>query len=471
MRAAFRRVRESVQHVIDLDDPRALRKMLVGLVLALILFNLPTADGLTTRGQDALSLFAIVIYMWATEALPLPVTALGAGVGLVLLDIVDHPNDAWGPYAQDTIYFILGSLILADAITKTGADRALATRFLSKFGKTTDGFLLSIVIATTLPAMFISDHAVAAVMLTIVISILRATGLDKRRNIAAAYVLAIAMGANIAGLATPSGGARNAVVLGYLDELYGIRISYLDWAMRGMPIALALIPVVVLLLKFLFRVPHEPLEIQKVNLGSSKFTTAQKVSLMILGFTVLLWMTVGEEWGLGTIAILGVLIMFAFGILDWTDTRSRITWGVPLIYGGALTMGQALRDTGAASWLANMLLGVEGFSEPAFLLLGTILVTVVLTNFMSDGGTAAVVAPVTLALASLVGANIAEVGQATAIASAFSFVMVIGTPPNVIAYSSGFFTAKDLAKLGVPMTVFAVSITYIAARWLWPMLP
>ncbi len=448
---------------------RNLRKMAIGVLLATILFLLPTPDGLSVQGKQTMALFAAVVFFWATEALPLPVTALCAGVGLVLTGIAENPNDAWGPYAQDTIFFLLGSLILADAVTKTDTDRILAARFLKRVGGRTDTLLLGIIGASTLSAIIISSHAVAAVMLPLVLSILRATGLIRQRNIGAAYMIAIAFGTGIAGLATPSAGSRNAIVLGYLDQLYDTRISYLEWTLHATPITLALIPVAYFILKWTFKVPNDPIE-KSMDLPDAKLDVFQQRTLLIIAATVVLWITVGDRLGLGTVAIMGSVLLFVFGILDWVDTRRRIAWGVPLIYGAALTMGSAMQQTGAAQWLAESLLGLGFAGNEDLLFIGTLVLTVILTNIMSDGGTAAAVAPVTLSMAAIGGFDVEQMGLVTAIGAAFSLVMVIGTPPNVITYQSGLFTAKDLAKAGIPMTIAGLLVTILAVKFYWPLL-
>ncbi len=454
-------------------ETHAFRKLLVGAILATVLFLLPAPGGLTVDGKNALALFALIVYLWATEALPLPVTALGAGVGLVLLGIVDSPNQAWTPYAQDTIFFLLGSLILADAITKTEADRVLAARLLGRLGGSTRKLLFGIIAISAISAMFISNHAVAAVMLPLVVSILRATGMHKEKNMAAAYILAIALGAGIAGLGTPSGGSRNIIILGYLDELYGVQISYLEWTIRAAPITLALIPVGYLLLRFLFKVPDRAIQKDAIPTAGA-FTAPQKRTLLIMALTVVLWIAVGTRYGLGTIAIIGAILLFLTGILDWVDTRKRIAWGVPLIYGAALTMGQALNDTGAAEWLALAFRGVLSGEAEGVALVAILILSVILTNTMSDGGTAAVLGPVALSLAAVMAPGddtlLTEFGMITAIGAAYGYLLVVANPANVITYSSGLFTSKDLLRVGVPMTVISIALTLVAVYVYWPML-
>lgn len=450
-------------------DPRILRKLGVGIIIGAVLFSLPTPDGLTNDAMNTLALFMLVVYFWATEALPLPVTALSAGVGLVVLGIVDDSNEAWMPYARDTIFLLLGSLILADAVTKTGMDRVLAAKFLQRMGGSTDSLLLGIVVVSTVSAMVVSSHAIAAVMLPLVMSVLRTMNLMERRNIATSYVLAIAFGTGIAGLATPSAGGRNAIVLGYLDELYDVQISYLDWTLRAAPITLVMIPITYLVLKFLFKVPHEKLDATKIP-KSGSMNRDMALTLVVLLATIVLWVTKGTAWGLGTVAVAGAVALFLFGVLDWVDTRKRIAWGVPLIYGAALTMGSALQQTGGATWLAEGILSITDADNHFILTTSVLVLTVVLTQIMSDGGTAAVVAPVTLGIASLSGYNLADMGMITAIGAAFSFILVVGTPPNVITYGSGVFRAKDLARAGVPLVLLSLLMTWLAVTFYWPML-
>lgn len=451
-------------------DTASFRKLYVGALLAIALFLLPAPEGLSQAGKDTLALFLVIIYFWATEALPLPVTALGAGVGLVLLGIVDHPNDAWHPYAQDTIFFLLGSLILADAVTKTHADKVLAARFLKKAGTGTDKLLFGVVAVSAIAAMLVSNHAVAAVMLPLVVSILRATGLIRERNYAAGFILAIALGASIAGLGTPSGGSRNIIVLGYLDELYNIQISYLEWTIRAAPITLALIPVVYVVVKATFKMTNRTLQPDELPLEDRPLNAEQKRTLWIMALTVALWIWKGTDLGLGTIAIIGAILLFVTGILDWMDTRKRVAWGVPLIYGAALAMGQSLQTTGAVDWLSTVLLGLPVWTGPVVLVAGTLVLATALTNIMSDGGTAAVLAPVTMALASAQGADVASIGMITAIGTAFGYLLVVANPGNVITYQSGLFTPKDLARVGVPLTLASLVVTYLAVTFYWPLL-
>ncbi|MBW3584033.1 MAG: SLC13 family permease [Euryarchaeota archaeon] len=466
--------RAPVRRLPSGQNLRRLRKLFFGIAFLAIYLLLPTPRDLSVEGKNAIGLFLFIVYLWVTEALPLPVTALLAGVGFLALGIRDDPNEAFEPYAQDAFFFILGSLILADGITKSGADEVLAHRMLSVFGRNTHTLLFGIVASSAILAAFLSDHVIAAIMLPIVLGILRNTGFKGDPKMAPAFLIAVAFGTNIAGLATPSGGSRNAVALGYLRDIYDVQVSYLDWMVLAAPLTLVLIPVTYIVIALAFRVPFKRLERAKVDPGAYRFTQPQWAAIAILAFTVVLWVLGSERFGLGAIAILGAVLMFVFGILDWEDTRSTIPWGVAFVYGAALAMGRVLKETLAAEWLAQhafLLLPGQGAGiDILWLLIIIIVVIVIMTNFLSDGATVAVIAPITLSLAILAEFDVASMGIITAIASAFAFILVIGTPPNLIIYASGAVRPKDFAKAGIPMTIAALVVLVIAVQWLWPML-
>jgi solute carrier family 13 (sodium-dependent dicarboxylate transporter), member 2/3/5 len=454
----------------DLMANRRVRKIILGLLIGAVLVLIPTPPGLTLEGQRTIALLVVVVFFWITEVFPLPVTALAAGAGLVLLGVHTSPNKAFAPYAEDTVFFILGSLILAQAIGRSGADRALASTILRHMGHSKDSLLWAVLIISSTFAMVISDHAVAAIMLAIVIAVIQNSPIKKDVVYQRGLIIAVAFGASISGLATPSGGARNAVAIGYMRDLYDVQVSYLQWMMMGVPITILLVPVVFFLVKFSFRIKNERLD--KMKVLDVPVTKKHMLPISILLFTVVLWVTLGTTYGLGVIAIVGATLMFAFGVLDWEDARRGIAWGVPFIYGAALTLGRSMQTTGAADWITGHYFSRIPFGTEIAILISIGIITVIATNFMSDGAAVAVVAPFSLALANLASPGdptaVMFAGVLTAICSAFAFVLVIGTPPNVMAYSTGYARAKDFMRVGLPLTGTALALTLAVVHWWWP---
>ena len=426
------------------------------------------ADGLGTPGRNVFTLFLFIIYLWVSETFPLPVTALMAGVALVLLG--ENRDDAFSSYASDSVFMILGSLIIAQGITKSGAENLIIRRLLGPFTGSNYALIFGIIVICSFMAAIIPDHSVAAIMLPLVLTIADKTDISKHKNEMVALVLAVAFSCSIAGLATPSGGARNVIAMGFLEEIYNQKISYIQWVVLAAPLTIALIPVVFLTLIFVNRVSYRSIDYYYEK--TSSIDERQLLALSILGVTFVLFLTSGfNGLTLGTSAMIGGILMHIFGVLEWEDSRQRLRWGVMFIYGAALTMGKAMVKHGAADWLAGGLYWLADFGsryggEVAILLM-IIIVTVMLTNVMSDGAAAAILVPITLAVGVEANLPLESVAIITAISTAFAFMTSFGTPPNLIVQASGIPTSNDFVRNGVPLVIFAVLLLIIVEQYYW----
>ena len=391
------------------------------------------ADGLTTPGRNVFTLFLFIIYLWVSETFPLPVTALMAGVALVLLG--ENRDDAFSSYASDSVFMILGSLIIAQGITKSGAENLIIRRLLGPFRGSKYSLIFGIIVICSFMAAIIPDHSVAAIMLPLVLTIADKTDIGKHKNEMVALVLAVAFSCSIAGLATPSGGARNVIAMGFLEEIYNQKITYVQWVVLAAPLTIALIPVVFLTLITVNKVTYRSIDYYYEKTQS--IDERQILALSILGITFVLFLTSGfNGLTLGTSAMIGGILMHTFGVLEWEDSRQRLRWGVMFIYGAALTMGKAMVKHGAADWLAGGLYWLADFGsqyggELAIILM-IIIVTVMLTNVMSDGAAAAILVPITLAVGVEANLALESIAIITAISTAFAFMTSFGTPPNLI---------------------------------------
>ena len=449
---------------------RTFRKLLAGGVILFVIWLLLLTTTLPADGRHVLLFFLLIIYLWVSEVFPLPVTALMAGTGLVLLGLRSR-DDAFAPYASDAVFMILGSLIIAQGISASGAESLIIRKLLAPFTASTFRLLGGLIIVSTLMAAVIPDHSVAAIVLPIILTIIDKTDIRDHPREMVAFTLAVAFGCSIAGLATPSGGARNVIALGFLQQ-EGLRIDYLDWVVLAAPITLALMPLLFVTLIVANQLRNRSLDYHLPP--AEPLRDRQLLALAILGGTFLLFLTSGRTGlTLGTVAMLGAIAMHVCGVLEWDDSRRQLRWGVMFIYGAALTLGAAMVDHGVAEWLALGIFGmVEGGGDNLLLFSVIILLGVALTNIMSDGAAAAVLVPITLAVgvaAGLTGADLAMVAILTAISTAFAFMTAFGTPPNLIVHASGIPGSADFARNGVPMVLLAVLVLLAAQRYYWPL--
>ncbi len=458
---------------------RTFRKLVPGSILFLVLLFMPTPDGLTIEGQRTIALFAFIVYLWVTEAFPLPVTAFMAGVGLLVLGIYTGPDkatNAFAPYAADAVFMVLGSLIMAQGLISSGASRLIAAYLIRNFGSSTWKLLIGIILISTIISAVIPGHSVAAFMLPVVYSTIMATDMKDNRGEMAAMIIAIAMGCEVGSLATPSGGARNAIAIGYLQELpeFGGQITYMEWVTLALPITLILIPITFVILAMVFKVRNRPLEVAPLDKPENQGYRPY-IGIGILIATIVMFFTLSDRLSLGAVAMIGGILMFVFGLLRWDAARGEIRWGVIFIYGAALTMGKAMADeeVGAADWIADGLLSGLGMVSIIALVMIVILIAAIFTNLMSDAAAVALLLPIVVPMAIILGdgGNEAEYAfvmtMATAIAAGYAYITVFGTPPNTIVHASGFVTSRDFLKGGLALWIASVAVMLIVVNTYW----
>jgi sodium-dependent dicarboxylate transporter 2/3/5 len=459
---------------------RTFRKLIPGIIIFFIILLLPRPDDLSLEGQRALALFVFIVYLWVTETFPLPVTAFMAGVGLLLLGVYtgdDKTLKAFSPYAADAVFMVLGSLILAQGLVSSGGDRIIARTLLNRFAESTYRLLAGIILMSALISAVIPGHSVAAFMLPVVYSIITATDIKGKANEVVAMIIAIAMGCEVGSLATPSGGARNAIAIEYMRDFFEYQVTYLEWVELALPITMIMIPVTFVVVILVFKVKNRKLTLTAKAPEPGETGLRPYLGLGILGGTVVMFLLFSDVLSLGAVAMIGGILMFVFGLLRWESARGELRWGVIFIYGAALTMGEALFSTGAAAWLADTLLGgLEGYAFMAFLTV-IIIVAALFTNIMSDAATVAILLPIVLPVFILNGLNgdsedlmvqrALITSVATAIASGFAYITVFGTPPNTIVHASGMVTSKDFLKGGIVLWVVSMVVMLLIVNTYW----
>jgi len=307
-------------------------------------------------------------------------------------------------------------------------------------------------------------------MLPILLTIIDKTDIKEKPNECVTFTIALAFACAIAGLATPSGGARNVIAIGFLQQDYGVSISYLDWVFLAAPITIIMIP-----LLFLSLIAINKLQYRKISFEmetSEEIDREQIKALAILMGTFILFLLT-EKTGLtlGTTAMVGAIAMHVTGVLEWEESRSQLRWGVMFIYGAALTLGATMVEHGVAEWIADGIFRMSHGQDEMIITLVIITLAILLTNIMSDGAAAAVLVPITLAVAFSAEMDLIFIGMITSIGTAFAFMTSFGTPPNLIVHASGIPTSKDFAKNGIPMVLIAVVVVMFIEQKYWPLGP
>ncbi|MDY9923654.1 DASS family sodium-coupled anion symporter [Methanobacterium sp.] len=434
-------------------------------IIAFIVIMLIPMNGLSYPGHAAIALLVFAVIMWATEAVHLAVTSL---IILFVQPIigVESFNDAVIGFANPIIFLMIGGFIIAEAIRKSGLATRLTYSMLNKFGTSPDRSLFVAVFSTGILSAWIENVVAFAMLLPIVKEIIPLMGVDDpekgKSNFAKAMVLGASYGSLAGGFGTEIGTAPNLMAAAYTN------IPFASWMIFGFPLAIAMMLIIWKLLGRMFK-PEvtgivggtETITNKLESLGP--MTKVEKISLAILLFTIGLWVTTGLT-GLNSysIALIGAVLFFIFKVLDWKDAQNGVDWGLIVFFGGALSLGAALLNTGAANWLISDIVSMLG-SDPSTLLITVVLmiIAVCITQVMSNIALSAILVPLSVTLAAAQGQPIGTYAVPVAIACSLSFMLPMADPTVAMAYGTGYVKIKEILKAGVPLVIIGIIITII----------
>ena len=436
--------------------------------------NLDPPEGLSPEGLSAIAIFSLSLILWATHLLPLAITSLLA-IALIPLMKVMSSQEVYSLFGNSAIFFIMGALILAAGMLKTGLSSRLALIILTLFGKSSKSLVVGIFLTSAFLSFWMPEHAVAAMMFPIVLDVARGLDLKPMKSLyAKALFISLAWGAIIGGVATFLGGARTPLAIGILHETTGKSIGFFEWMLAVVPIVLILLFVAYLILNAFFNIGSEDigkarnliLE-KKIELG--RMTYPEWMVGFIMVITVLLWMFYGEAMGLANIALISVVALFVFRLVTWKDMEEYVNWGIILMYGGAICLGYALTSSGAALWAGNTLIGSWANSPMAMIIIFAFL-AIILTEGVSNTAIVAILLPLGISLSDNYGIDSKLITYVIAVPAGLAFMLPMGTPPTAIALSSGYLKIKDLLIHGLILKISAIIIFLLMVTYYWPMI-
>ena len=424
----------------------------------------------------AMMLFTVACFL--TACIPLPAVAFCIGLLLTFTGVVSR-EDIASLYWSDACWFIMGSLMFAAAFVKTGVDKRICLLLFDKLAKPSVAAITLVMIVVIAPAAsFISDHALAAIFLPIAMILHRGSQSGDRpldMELGKMLMITVAMACNVGGFGSPSGGARNVIMMTYLEDMFSMDIGYLTWVTYAMPFVVIMIPVTWFVIQRRFHPATRDLSPAMVYLQEDigrmgKWNREQVLAVIIFAVMVWFWFTEKSFYdmgiypvrlGIGVVAIAGAVAYILAGVVNWRDYQERVDWGVVWLYAGAILFGKVLDESGAAYFLART--AVETLArfalDSGLPLIGLASVlTGLLTQIMADGPAAASIGPITLNMAGIVHPGtvmLPFMAMATACASSFAYCLIIGTPPNAIVYASGYLEPKDYLRAGIPMWIIA----------------
>lgn len=423
-------------------------------------------DGLPPKAQRFLAVLVLLVFLFIFEPIPLEITAILIAVLLVVTGIF-NVKDAWASYMNPVVPFIMCCLIFAIALEKVGLTRRLGQMIIRKAGGSVTKFTFFVAIGLGVASSVMHDAAATAIGIAMILPLMRGAGIEPNTNTARFMMLSIPFACSCGGMGTLVGGGRCMVAAAFLKELTGIEISFLDWMIMAMPAALITIPVAVFMLYLIYR-PDPSFTLPHVEAARIPWASREKYSLIILGIVFLLWLTKGIHGiDYSITGMLGVGALVLFKILEWEDIHNNLEWGTALfIFGGGLALGLAMDASGAARYFAGLFFPLVDGRGWLILFIGVGVFGAFITNVMANVAAAALILPIVIPLAQLEGVDPRVLALCLGMSTSFAMLLVIGCPPNAIAYSFGQFKSLDLSKAGlVAMPVLLLFLVVVAMVW------
>ncbi len=459
---------------------RCIKVVIVALV-TLLLWNMPTEwfgiENLTVVQQRVIAIFAFATLMWILEI----VSSWATSIAIIVLMLLFCTDSGISPmvneeevgkllsykgvmacFADPVIMLFIGGFVLAIAATKTGLDAQLAKVLLRPFGTKSEMVLLGFLLVTGLFSMFVSNTATAAMMLTFLTPVFRQLPPEGKGRVALAMSIPVA--ANLGGMGTPIGTPPNNIALKYLNDPEGLNLGlgFGQWMMFMIPLVIVLLLISWRLLLKMFPFTQKTIELN-IDGGMQKgFHSWVVIATFIL--TVALWLT-DRFTGINanTVAMIPFCIFALTGVINKRDLE-QINWSVIWMVAGGFALGYGLNASGLA---ANAVESIPfGEFSPLLILLMGGAICYTLSNFISNSATAALLMPILAVVCGAMGDKLAPIGGTgtiligVAIAASSAMILPISTPPNALAFATGYVQQKEMSKIGVIMGVISMVLGF-----------
>lgn len=421
--------------------------------------------GLNLSGHAAIALLVFAIIMWASEAIHLAVTSLIILFIQPIIGVATFENAVIG-FANGIIFLMIGGFIIAEAIRKSGLATRLTYAMLKRFGTTPNRSIFVSVFSTGILSAWIENVVAYAMLLPIIKEIIPLMGIDDpekgESNFAKTMVLCGSFGSLGGGFGTEIGTAPNLMAAAYTG------IPFANWMVFGFPLAFILMTIMWKWLGWIYK-PEIKGIIGGMDTISNKMeslgpmTRVEKLTVLLLLFTIGLWVT-SNFTGINSysVALIGAVLFFAFKVIDWQDAQTGVDWGLIIFFGGALSLGAALLNTGAAAWLINdivAILGPNASTLPITVVL--MIIAVAITQVMSNIALAAILVPLSVTLATAQGQPIGIYAVPVAIACSLSYMLPTADPTVAMAYGTGYINIKEIFKAGFPLVIIGIIVTIL----------
>ncbi|TFH65354.1 MAG: SLC13/DASS family transporter [Gemmatimonadales bacterium] len=434
---------------------------------------------LNREGRLALGLFLLASTWWVTEVVPIGITAITIGVVQAMF-LIRPARDAFTDFMDPSVWFIIGSLMIGMVFTKTGLTRRMAYKMLALVGERTSMIYLGCYVMTAGLTLIMAHTAVAATLYPLLVAVYALyTDESKPTRFGKGLFMGMAFVAGAGSIITLLGAARGAVAIGFFAETTGRTIGFFELSYYMFPVG-ALMTMLLWGFFMLWFPPEQKtipgLRERVIRLNQSLGPVRREEIL-----AVVVVMSAVAALGLrsffpalalidkSAIILLPTILLFLFKVLSLDDLEGT-SWNIVFLFGGAMSIGLCLWQTGAASWLAiHWLTLFEGAHWLVFVL-GMAAFVLVMTNFIMNVAAIAISMPVALVMAPYLGVAPEVILFASLVTAGMPFLLLVGAAPNAIAYASGQFTPKEFFTAGIPASLLLLVVLALFVWVIWPIM-
>ncbi len=463
--------------------------MAVGLALFCIVYFSPTFPvavdpqgqefELSPQGQAALGLFLLAATWWVFEVVPIGITGILIGVIQVLF-LIRPAKVAFGDFMDPSVWFIIGSITFGMVFSRTGLTKRMAYRMLVTVGERTSMIYLGSFVITAALTLIMAHTAVAATIYPLLMAIYALfTEDDKPTRFGKGLFIGMAFVAGAGSIITLLGAARGAVAIGFYQDIVGREISFFELSYYMAPIGCLMVGLLWLFCMVVFKperktIPGLRERAQMLYSKLGPMTSREIVSLVIILSAIVVmslrsFVPAFEPLNKSAIILVATILFFALRILTIKDLED-IPWNIILLFGGAMSIGFCLWQTGAATWMAIEWLGLFENAHWFIFVMGTAFFVLVMTNLIMNVAAIAISLPVALVIAPYLGVAPEVILFCSLVTAGMPFLLLVGAAPNAIAYESKQFTSGQFFLYGIPASILLMIVLAFFVWLVWPLM-
>lgn len=429
-----------------------------------------------SKAVQCLIMLAVVAICFVTEIIPLAVTAMAGATACGVLGFVPV-KATYNGLANSTVVLFAAMFVLSTAMFKTGLAQKVGISVVNAVGSGENSLMIGVMGITAALSAVCSNTGTAAALLPVVVGICETSGLSKKRQL-----MAMAFAAGSGGIITLIGTPPNIIASGALGTAGLKEFGFFEFAWIGIPLAVATIAYMVLIGKRFFPEGAADAGASSDAAVDDEFAAEAKADdndpkkQAIVGFMMLAVVAVMalnlKALPLHVAATIGALLLVILKVVKVTDAYAGIDWTTIFLFAGMMTVASAMDKTGAGKLIADQVVGVLGGSpSPLFVTAVLFTLSCVLTQFMSNTASAALLCPIGISIANSIGADPHAVLMAIAVAASCAYATPVGTPPNTLVLTPGNFAFMDYMKAGIPLIIVSFIVSLIIIPMVWPFFP